>query len=149
MTGRENLKETQAEAQTVMDKDFDKYYHPVGFLDEEKIMHAYKASDLIVSRAGSGSIFEIAAVGKPSILVPLPSAAGNHQSKNAFAYALSGAAEVVEQENLTPNFFMEQIEILFLHQERLEEMKQAALAFAKPLAARSIAREILEFLMLD
>ena len=149
VTGRENLKETQAEAQTVMDKDFDKYYHPVGFLDEEKIMHAYKASDLIVSRAGSGSIFEIAAVGKPSILVPLPSAAGNHQSKKAFAYALSGAAEVVEQENLTPNFFMEQIEILFLHQERLEEMKQAALAFAKPLAARSIAREILEFLMLD
>ena len=44
---------------------------------------------------------------------------------------------------------MENIELLFLHPEKIEEMKQAALAFAKPLAARAIAREILEFLMLD
>ena len=56
---------------------------------------------------------------------------------------------VIEQENLTPNFFMENIQLLFLHPDKLEEMKQAALAFAKPLAARAVAREILEFLMLD
>lgn len=149
VTGKENLKETVAEAQVVEEKDLDKYYHPVGFLDEEKMKHAYKAADLIASRSGSGSIFEIAALGKPSILVPLPSAAGDHQSKNAYAYADTGAAMVIEQENLTPNFFMENIQLLFLHQEKLEEMKQAALAFAKPLAARAIAREILEFLMLD
>lgn len=149
VTGRENIKETQGEAQVVMDKDLDKYYHPVGFLDEEKIKHAYKSADLIISRSGSGSIFEIAAVGKPSILVPLPSAAGNHQAKNAYAYAETGACEVIEQENLTPNFFMENIQLLFLHPEKLAAMSQAALAFAKPLAARAIAREILEFLMLD
>ena len=149
VTGRENFKEDSAEAEVVEDKDLEKYYHPVGFLDEDKIKHAYKAADLIISRSGSGSIFEIAATGKPSILIPLPSAAADHQSKNAYAYSETGAAKVIEQENLTPNFFMETVELLFLSPDKLKEMSQAALAFAKPLAASAVAREILEFLMLD
>jgi len=149
VAGSQNVEEITAEAQIIEDKNLDGYYHPVGFLDEEKIKHAYKAADLIISRSGSGSIFEIAAVGRPSILIPLPSAAADHQSKNAYAYAQTGASMVIEQENLIPNFFIENIQLLFLHPEKLEEMKQAALAFAKPLAARAIAREILEFLMLD
>jgi UDP-N-acetylglucosamine--N-acetylmuramyl-(pentapeptide) pyrophosphoryl-undecaprenol N-acetylglucosamine transferase len=149
VTGRENLKGETAEAQVIEEKDLDRYYHAVGFLDEERMKHAYKAADLIISRSGSGSIFEIAAAGKPSILIPLPSAAGDHQSKNAYAYSEAGACTVIEQQNLTPNFFLENIELLFLHPEKLDEMRRAALTFAKPLAARAIAREILEFLMLD
>ncbi len=149
ITGNQNVKEITAEAQVVEDKSLDRYYHPIGFLDEQKIKHAYKAADLIISRSGSGSIFEIAAVGKPSILIPLPSAAADHQSKNAYAYAATEASMVIEQENLTPNFFIENLQLLFLHPEKLEGMEQAALNFAKPLAARAIAREILEFLMLD
>jgi len=149
VTGRENFKETQAESLVVIDRNLDRYYHPVGFLDEEKMKHAYAAADLIISRSGASAVFEIAALGKPSILIPLPSAAGNHQAKNAYAYAENGACEVVEQENLAPNFFEEKMKLLFLHPEKLEQMHQSALAFAKPLAARSIAREILEFLMLD
>ena len=149
ITGRMNEKGIEAEAQVVMQKDLERYYHPIGFLDEQKMSHAYKAADLIISRSGSGSIFEIAAVGKPSILIPLPNAAGDHQSKNAYAYSQMGAAEVFEQENLSPNLFIEKIQLLFLHPEKLEQMHQVALAFAKPLAARAIAREILEFLMID
>jgi len=153
VTGTQNLKEVSAEAQVIEGPegypDLDRYYHPVGFLDENKVKHAYKAADLIISRSGSGSIFEIAANGKPSILIPLPSAAGDHQSKNAYAYAQTGAAIVIEQENLTPNFFVENIQLLFLHPEKLEQMRDSALGFSKPLAARAIAREILEFLMLD
>ena len=151
VTGIENVKEITAESEVAEgeQEDLDKYYHPVGFLEENKMKHAYKSADLIISRAGSGSIFEIAANGKPSILIPLPSAAGNHQSKNAYAYAKNGACMVVEQENLTPNFFMENLQLLFLHPEKLEAMSAAALAFAKPLAARSVAREVLEFLMLE
>ena len=149
IAGNLNVKEVSAEAQVMEDKNLDKYYHPIGFLNEEKIKHAYKAADLIISRSGSGSIFEIAAVGKPSILIPLPSAAGDHQTKNAYAYAETGAAMVIEQENLTPNFFMEKLQLLFLSKDKLESMKQSALTFAKPLAASAIAREILEFLMLD
>ena len=120
----------------------------ISILDEDQTKHAYKAADIIVSRAGASGIFEIAAMGKPSILVPLPSAAGDHQSKNAYAYANTGAAQIIEQENLTPHFFVEKLQLLFLHPEQLEKMHQAALAFAKPLAARAIAREILEFLMI-
>lgn len=149
VTGTQNVKEISAEAQVIEEKGLDKYYHPIGFLDEQKMKHAYKAADLIISRSGSGSIFEIAASGKPSILIPLPSAAADHQSKNAYAYAETGAAIVLEQENLTPNFFMENIQLLFLHPEKLEQMRQAALGFSKPLAARAIAREILEFLMIN
>jgi UDP-N-acetylglucosamine--N-acetylmuramyl-(pentapeptide) pyrophosphoryl-undecaprenol N-acetylglucosamine transferase len=149
VTGQANLNEERAESEIVADTNLLKYYHPIGFLSEDKISHAYKAADLIISRAGSGSIFEIAAVGKPSILVPLPSAAGDHQSINAYTYAKEGAAIVLEQDNLTPNFFMETIELLFLNPEKLDNMKKSALAFSKPLAARALAREILQFLMLD
>jgi len=149
VTGPQNVKEISAEAQAIEDKNLQIYYHPIGFLDEQKIKHAYKAADLIISRSGSGSIFEIAGVGKPSLLIPLPSAAGNHQSKNAYAYAETGAAEVVEQQNLIPNFFIEKLQLLFLHPEKLQEMHEAALAFAKPLAAKAIARGVLEFLMLE
>jgi len=148
VTGKENLKQVTAEAQVVINKDLDKYYHPVGFLDEDKMKHAYKIADFILSRAGSGSIFEIAASGRPSILVPLPGAAADHQAKNAYVYGQNGAAIVLEQDNLAVSFFLEKIKLVFLSQEKIDEMKQAALTFAKPLAARAIAREILEFLML-
>lgn len=147
--GRNNLKEVKAEAQVVIDKDLAKYYHPAGFLDEEKIKHALKVSDFIISRSGSGFIFEIAALGKPSILVPLPSAAANHQAKNAYAYSETGAALVVEQDNLTRNFFLDKIHNIFLHPNKLEKMKEEALRFSKPLAAKAIAREILEYFTLE
>jgi UDP-N-acetylglucosamine--N-acetylmuramyl-(pentapeptide) pyrophosphoryl-undecaprenol N-acetylglucosamine transferase len=149
ITGPNNVKEMKAEAKVVESEELAKYYHPIGFLDENKLRHAYAASDLIISRSGSGSIFEIAANGKASILIPLPSAAADHQSKNAYSYAQTGSAMVIEQENLTPNFFIENLQLLFLHPEKLKTMSEASLRFAKPLAARSVAREILEFLMLE
>jgi len=149
VTGRNNIKETSAEAQVITDKSLEKYYHPIGFLDEEKLKHAYKIADFVISRSGSGSIFEIAALGKPSILIPLPSAAADHQFKNAYSYAQTGAALVFEQDNLSDDLFLERIHLLFLHPEKLEEMKTAALNFSKPYAAKTIAREILEYLMLE
>jgi len=144
--GRNNLEEVEKEAQVVIENGLAKYYHPVGFIDEEKIKHAYKAADLIVSRSGSGSIFEIAGSGKPSILIPLPSAAANHQARNAYAYSETGASLVIEQDNLTRNFFLDKIHHIFLHPDKIEKMSEAALRFSKPLAAKAIAREILEYL---
>ncbi|MEK7664754.1 MAG: UDP-N-acetylglucosamine--N-acetylmuramyl-(pentapeptide) pyrophosphoryl-undecaprenol N-acetylglucosamine transferase [Patescibacteria group bacterium] len=147
--GRENAKEIEAEAQVIIDKSFENYYHAVGFLDEEKLKHAYKTADFIISRSGSGSIFEIAAIGKPSILIPLLGSAADHQFKNAYSYSQTGAALVIEQDNLSDDFFLEKLNLLFLYKEKLEEMKTAALRFSKPMAARTIAREILEYLMLE
>jgi UDP-N-acetylglucosamine--N-acetylmuramyl-(pentapeptide) pyrophosphoryl-undecaprenol N-acetylglucosamine transferase len=148
MTGTNNFKEVTAESDFIAQKELLNFYHPYAFLDEERIKHAYAASDMIIARAGSGSIFEIAAVGKASILVPLPGA-GDHQAKNAYQYAQNGASLVVEQDNLAPNFFLENLELIFLNKQKLQAMQQAALAFAKPLAAKALAREILEFLTLD
>ncbi len=149
IAGRENIKQIKKEVEVVIQEDLEKYYHLAGFLDEEKLRQAYAAADLVISRSGSGSIFEIAAVRKPSILVPLPGSAGDHQSKNAYVYADAGACIVFEQENLKPNFFSENVRLLLLHPEKLKQMQEAALAFSKPLAARAIAREILEYLMLS
>lgn len=148
-TGKENLHEVENESIIVINKDLKKYYHTIGFLDQAKIMHAYKAADFIISRAGAGSIFEIAVLGKPSILIPLPGAAGDHQSKNAYAYSQAGACLVIEQQNLIKNFFLDKLKYLFLHKEKLEQMSTQALRFSKPLAAKAIAREILEYLMVE
>ncbi len=144
--GRKNFKQVQLESKQVIQKELEKYYHLKDYLNEIELKHAYSAADLIISRAGAGSIFEIAANGKPSILIPLPGAAGDHQSKNAYQYAQTGATLIVEQGTLTPNFFLGKINHLFAQPELKDQMSQAALVFAKPLAAKAIAREILEYL---
>lgn len=111
---------------------------------ENDLIGAYVSADLIISRAGSGSIFEIAAVGKPAILVPLASAAGNHQVVNAYEYANTGAAIVVEESNLKLNIFIEQLRKIFSDQNSLRSMAESAKKFAKPDSARIIASEIIE-----
>jgi len=147
--GPNNYEQTKKEAMTVINEDFKKYYHIYPFLEQDKLKHAYKVADLIVSRAGASSIFEIAANAKPSILIPLPSAAGDHQAKNAYTYTRKGAGVVIEQENLTSNFVLEKLRYLFFYRpQELETMKEQALEFSKPLAAKKIARHIFEYLLM-
>src|SRR3989344_1116150 len=145
--GTQNFKQVKSEADAILNKGLAPYYHLYESLDEIKLKHAYKAASLLVARAGASSIFEIAAAGKPSILIPLPEAAGDHQSKNAYQYAKEGAAVIIEQQNLTPNFFMGQIQNIVANPQKSQVMQEAALRFAKPLAAKAIAREILEYLV--
>ena len=121
-------------------------YHLFPFLDEEQMKHILAAADLIISRAGAGSIFEIAAAGKPSILIPLPNSAGDHQNLNAIEYSKAGAAIVIEQSNLTPNLLKDRIFNLLNDKELLAKMSQAALAFARPKADEIIAQEILNII---
>ena len=144
--GEKNFKEVRAEAKVVIGGDLEKYYHPVPFLKEEELREAYCVANLILSRAGSGSIFEIAAAGLPSILIPLPEAAQNHQVKNAYAYAQSGASIVMEEANFTPRFFLEKLKDLFSHPDELEKMANRAKEFAKPQAAKIIADYIVSYL---
>ncbi|MEK7510063.1 MAG: UDP-N-acetylglucosamine--N-acetylmuramyl-(pentapeptide) pyrophosphoryl-undecaprenol N-acetylglucosamine transferase [Patescibacteria group bacterium] len=146
-TGEQNFQQVRAEANVVIKEEYKKCYHPIPFLNEAELRHVYAASDIIVSRAGSGSIFEIAALGKPSILIPLGESAQNHQLKNAYAYAGIKAAIVLEQANLTPHFFLERLRSIAFSPEISEQMSSAALKFAKPQAARIIAQYILEYLI--
>lgn len=146
-TGKRNLREVGAEAKTVMTKETEKLYHPVPFLAEKELKHAYKIAEIIVSRAGSGSIFEIAAVAKPSILIPLPESAQGHQLKNAYAYAKSKACIVIEEENLTPRFFLATLKQIISTPKKIEEMKKKAQEFSRLRAGEIIANYIIDYLI--
>jgi UDP-N-acetylglucosamine--N-acetylmuramyl-(pentapeptide) pyrophosphoryl-undecaprenol N-acetylglucosamine transferase len=145
-TGEKNFAKVRAEAEVTIPKGLEKYYHPFPFFREEEIKQAYAAANLVIARAGAGLIFEIAAVGKPSILIPLPEAAQGHQVKNAYAFAAKGAAVVLEEENMTPNFFWEKLNYLFTRPMELEKMRQATALLARPTAARQVAEYLFNYL---
>jgi UDP-N-acetylglucosamine--N-acetylmuramyl-(pentapeptide) pyrophosphoryl-undecaprenol N-acetylglucosamine transferase len=144
--GENNYQTTRAESKAVMKKEEEPFYHLYPFLKEPELRRAYAAADLIISRAGAGSIFEIAAVAKPSILIPLPEAAQNHQVKNAYAYQDSGACLVIEENNFTPSLFLEKLKTLFTNQEELKRMAEKAKAFSKIEAAETIANYLAKYL---
>jgi len=104
---------------------------------------AFSEADLVVSRAGMGAVSELAAAGKPSILVPLPGASDQHQLKNAQAFERGGAARLVLDREMTGARLVEEVTQLIESPGLLEEMATAARAFAKPGAARRAA-DVLE-----
>jgi len=112
---------------------------------EKDLKDAYAAADVVVRRASSGAIFETAIFAKPLILIPLPKeVVGEHQLKNAYEYAKTGAAIVIEEPNLKPNIFLTQLKKIFSEPEKITQMSEAAKNFAKPEAAKIIAEEILK-----
>jgi UDP-N-acetylglucosamine--N-acetylmuramyl-(pentapeptide) pyrophosphoryl-undecaprenol N-acetylglucosamine transferase len=98
---------------------------------------------VVISRAGS-TIFEIAAWGVPSIIIPINEKVSRDQHSNAFTYARAGACEVIEEDNLTPNILSSEIERLLTNEAEREKMKAATKMFYKPNAARLVAEEILK-----
>jgi UDP-N-acetylglucosamine--N-acetylmuramyl-(pentapeptide) pyrophosphoryl-undecaprenol N-acetylglucosamine transferase len=103
-------------------------------------------ADLIVSRAGATTLAELAAAGKPAILVPLPTATDNHQRKNAEAMASAGAAEMVLQADLTGSLLAERILALAGDRAVRERMARAARSLARPDAAKDIVDRALELI---
>lgn len=104
---------------------------------------AYAVADLVVSRAGALSCSELTLTGKPSILVPSPHVAGDHQTKNARSLVNEGAAELLKDEEIKDTIASLVRELIFDH-ERLQKMQQSALKLARPDAARDIAKEVLQ-----
>lgn len=119
-------------------------YKPFAYLDLLAMRMAAGAASLVISRAGSNAIFEIAAWGKPSFIIPIPEDVSRDQRSNAFAYARTGAALVIEQANLTPHLIVSEIDRLMENPTEREKMSVAAKAFARPDAADKIAREVIE-----
>ena len=146
--GSKNFKQVRKEAEVIVFDELRKYYHLYPFLKEEELREAYAAADLIVGRAGSGTIFEIAGLSKPSILIPLPEAAQNHQLKNAYAFAQRGATMVIEEVNFTPGFFLGRIRYLFSHPSEMEKMRNSAREFSRSRAGKIIASYLIEYLKL-
>lgn len=108
----------------------------------EPFADACAAADLAVARAG-GSVFELAAAGLPSILVPYPHATADHQAKNARWMADGGAAVVVRDAELDGPRLAREVGTLLAAPDRLAAMRGAALALARPDAADRIAEETL------
>ena len=103
---------------------------------------ALLAADLVVARAG-GSIFEIAQYGKPSILVPYPHATADHQTTNARRLEQAGAAIAMPEDQLSPELLRQRVDELLGDRQQIREMREAALRWARPSAARAVAREVL------
>ncbi len=101
------------------------------------------AADLVVSRAG-GSVFEIAAAGRPSLLVPSPNVTGDHQTPNAAYLADGGAAIVIRDADLTVDRLADEVDALLSQPGRLSGMGAAASRLARPDAAAVIATQLLE-----
>jgi UDP-N-acetylglucosamine--N-acetylmuramyl-(pentapeptide) pyrophosphoryl-undecaprenol N-acetylglucosamine transferase len=113
----------------------------VPFIDD--MPGAFAAADLIVCRAGAGAVAELAAAGKPSVLVPFPFAADDHQLHNAEAFERAGAARLVLDQDFTGAKLHEAVEALAAGRDVLDRMGEAARRFSHPGAARRAA-EILE-----
>lgn len=109
-----------------------------------RIFEEFTRTDLILSRAGAGTVAELTAAGKAAILVPFPHAADDHQTKNALALQAHGAAKMIAEKDWRPGRLLVEIRQLMEHPEEIERMEQAARSLAKPEAAARIADMVMQ-----
>ena len=102
-----------------------------------------KAAGLVVSRAGATTLAEVTAAGRPAILIPLPTATDDHQRHNARALENAGAAELIEQRELTGEKLADRILALAADRDRRRRMSAAARTLAKPRAAEDIVDAVI------
>ena len=108
----------------------------------KEMTHAYALSDIVVARAGALTLSELSVCGKPSILLPLPGAAADHQTKNAETMVRAGAAIMIQQANLTTAILQETIIGLLDDADKLTAMGAQALSLGKPKATEEIVEKI-------
>jgi UDP-N-acetylglucosamine--N-acetylmuramyl-(pentapeptide) pyrophosphoryl-undecaprenol N-acetylglucosamine transferase len=112
----------------------------VAFLDD---MAAELArADLVVARSGAGTVAEIAAVGRPALLVPLPHAADDHQTANARALEVAGGAVCLSQDQAIASRLAGELSSLLADPDRRVRMSRASRAFGRPNAATEVARDL-------
>lgn len=143
-TGEKNYDEVVRKAAEYGIKAGREGYIPMKFLDSSILKDAYAAADLVVSRAGANTISEIAANGKPVILIPLESAANSHQAMNAYELTRVGGALVLEEMNLGEHILLQKIFKLLDDRELSQNMSGKIRAFYHPEAAKKLAEGIIE-----
>jgi UDP-N-acetylglucosamine--N-acetylmuramyl-(pentapeptide) pyrophosphoryl-undecaprenol N-acetylglucosamine transferase len=119
-------------------------YHATPFMNANKLRDAFALSDLVISRAGATFITEIAANGKPAILIPISESANDHQRMNAYALAQIGAALVLEEANLGEHILLEKINNILSDDSLQQSMAEKIKTFYHPTAAEVIANSIIE-----
>ena len=105
---------------------------------------AYAAADLCVSRSGAAACFELCLCGPPALLIPLPTAARDHQTANARALAEAGAAELLPQATLTPAVLADRIASLQADSARCAALRGGLRGLARPDAAKRLADVVVE-----
>ncbi|MEK7060500.1 MAG: UDP-N-acetylglucosamine--N-acetylmuramyl-(pentapeptide) pyrophosphoryl-undecaprenol N-acetylglucosamine transferase [Patescibacteria group bacterium] len=143
-TGQANFKDVQSIAQVTLDKNENAgRYHPINYLNEISLQRAAGVADIVVSRAGANSIAEIGLWKRPAILIPIPESVSHDQRTNAYSYAETGAAVVLEEGNLTPHLLVSEIRRITGDKELGKRMGAAAQGFTDSDAAHIIASEML------
>jgi UDP-N-acetylglucosamine--N-acetylmuramyl-(pentapeptide) pyrophosphoryl-undecaprenol N-acetylglucosamine transferase len=112
----------------------------------EDMASAYGKADLVICRAGATTIAELAALGKPSILVPFPYATHDHQAMNAKSLLNSGGADMILEKDLAGGTLAERIKRYMQHPDELARMSSLALKAGKPRAAELIAGHLIELM---
>ena len=137
MTGKANYEAIKSETDSFLrDVEGLNAYRPVEFLDVYYMRTVYTVADIAVTRAGSGTLFEIAEWGIPSVVIPIREEVAHDQRKNAYAYARSAGGVVIEEQNLAPNLLIAEIEKILNNQDIYERKAREAREFAKPDAAK-------------
>ncbi len=144
-TGTQNFELCKLAAENfIPDEERRQHYHPYPFLEGVILNDAYHLAHIVISRAGSNSIYEIALHGKPSILIPIPESISHDQRSNAYAYARSGGATVMEETNLRDTLLRAEIDRIMQNEELYMTMSKSAQAFANRDSANQIARLLIE-----
>jgi len=147
LTGKKFFKEYYFYAERKIERtafNFKERYKCFPFLKNEDLLILMKMSHLIISRAGSSTIFEICALGKPSILIPLPEEiVGSHQKENAYALQAQGGCYVLEEPNAKPHIVLNLIQTILNDPELQERLSRSAANFYLPNSARKIAEQII------
>jgi len=141
--GVANEQEIKSRAKFLLtDSPYKERYQVFGFFNPmmQKMLGA--SADLFISRAGATSIFEMAIWKRPAILIPITKSNGDHQRKNAYAYASTGAAIVIEENNLEPHVFLSEIQRMMGDKSLLENMANSGQSFVQKEAASTIAKEV-------
>ncbi len=116
-------------------------YRLYPFFNPKEIANAYAAADVIISRGGASNLFEIAALGKPAIIIPITNSGGDHQRQNAAEFQKYGAV-VIEEANITPHIIINQLQELLIP-DKYADISARIKTFAKPDAANQIAQTLL------
>lgn len=142
--GKNNYQDLSRRAKFILKGNpFADRYKIFDYLDSTAMRMTAGVASLVITRAGS-TLFEIANWGIPSIVIPIPEEISHDQRTNAFTYARSGGAVVIEEKNLTASVLLFEIDKIMGDEKMREDMAKGAKQFARPDAANVIAREVLK-----
>lgn len=144
-TGNARKDDISLAAKTLIpDPTLQSRYFVQGNLPPDMVNALMSAAVLVITRAGSTTLFEIALHGKPSIVIPIPEDISRDQRSNAYAFARAGAATVIEEHNLTETLLVNEIMTILSDVNRYQKMSQSAKDFAVTDAAEKVAGILLQ-----